>query len=49
MTKKIVVTAEKKTVAKNISSKKSAKNSVTSSAAKKADSLGYFARTYASF
>lgn len=45
MTKKIVVTAEKKTAAKKISSKMAEKKP----AARKVDSLGYFARTYASF
>ncbi len=45
MSKKIVVTAEKKTVAKKIS----LKMAETKPAAKKVHSLGYFARVYASF
>ncbi len=42
---KKIVTSEKKPVAKNVSSKTTSEKSATTSAAKKADSLGYFART----
>ena len=48
MTKKIVVTSEKKTVAKNVSSKMAEKKPAAQTT-RKVDSLGYFARTYASF